>query len=393
MIKLKRAVITGIGIVSPIGIGRSYFWGNLLKGKSGMKPISVFRTFGSHPKEAGLIADADFYKHPEFKGGRYLDKSARFLLSAARLGLGDAGFSQKNKEYHNIDVVVASDWGYGESNFNFHRTVLTQGPNQISPMEFPNTVANAPASQVSIRLGLAGLNATISRGFTSGIDAMGYALNMLRNHKRKSILVAAVESLSAELYTFFYSTRWLPKSALSIDNVRLGEGSCAFLLEEAASAVKRGRNIISEVMGYGFSFGKNKESIKKSIVLALADARIKPDEIGYISSSINGGPGDMQEEEAIKEIFNHANKDITISSIKFNIGEGLGFSAAAQIASASLFLSNNRIPLEIKPKKRSGGSIGLSNYDKPIRKKTDLALVNSFGLDGNNACLVLRKAF
>jgi len=386
----NKIVITGMGVVSPIGIGRREFWNNLIKGKSGIRRITNFKPFGGYSKNGGVVSDFNFNKYLHGKGLKYLDKSAKFLLTAAGMGLKEVGFdSTKAYNYHGIDVAVGSDWGYAESNFSFHKTVLMVGPNEVSPMDFPNTIISSPGSHISLRYGLTGLNATLSRSFCSGVDAIGYAVNMIKNYKRKMVLVAAVENLCGELYTAFYTTRWLSKSKNDTKNINLGEGACVLMLEDERSAKKRKARVYANILGYGFSFGSTKEAIKQAINSALEDAKISAKHIDYICASFNGGPRDKQENESINEIFVLPDVPI-VSSIKFSLGEGFGAVSAFQVASASLSLKKGVLPLVTRFKNKN--RIRVFNNGKAVKKKIGFALVNSFGLDGNNSCLVLKKA-
>jgi 3-oxoacyl-[acyl-carrier-protein] synthase II len=386
----SKVVITGMGIVSPIGIGRSEFWNNLTNGKSGIRRITNFKPFGGYNKNGGVVTGVDFERYLHGKGLKYLDRTAKLLLAASIMGLKEVGFdSSKAHNNHEIDVAVGSDWGYAESNFSFHKTVLMDGPSQVSPMDFPNTIISSPGSQISLRYGLTGLNATLSRSFSSGIDAVGYAVNMIKNYKRKMVLVAAVENLCAELYTAFYTTRWLTNLKDDTKNINLGEGACALMLEDEKAAKKRKARIYASILGYGFSFGSTKEAMKQAINTALEDARVPAKHIDYICANFNGGPRDKQENGSINDIFSGC-RITAVSGIKFNLGEGFGVASAFQVASSSLSLQKGVLPSVVNFK--NTGRSSFLNKGMAIKKKISFALVNSFGLDGNNACLVLEQS-
>lgn len=397
----RKVVITGIGIVSAIGIGKEKFCNSLTNGISGIRPIALFKPFDRYHNFAYEIVGLDFARYLGSKGLRYLDRSTRFLLIAAKLALKDSRVEIAiNKS--DMGVVIGTDWGNLESNFYFHNLVLTKGPKEVNPMDFPPTITNYPASQLSIRYDLRGLNTTISRGFTSSIDAIGYATNMIKNHQIKMILAGGVENLSIELYTLFYKKRWLARvikdmktSCKPFDKTRnglvLGEGACVLILEDMESVYKRNGNILAEVIGYGFYFGDDKEAIKKSIYLALQDAKLGPADIDYICANANGSiKKDKEELKAIIEIFGNFDRPI-INSIKSMVGECFGATGAMQVSSTCLSLSKGIIPPTLNFQKYDDKLRKINIYTTKVKRKIDIAMVNSFGLDGNNACLILKK--
>ncbi len=377
----RRVVVTGMGIVSAIGVGRKKFWSNVLKGACGIKRISIFRPFSRDYNFAYGIRDSDCRKYLGQERIGLPERSTKFLLIAAKLALKDIKFNFHDTNNSDIGVVIGTDWGYLESNFRFHNLVLTKGPNEVNPIDFPPTIANYPASQVSIRYGLSGLNATIARGFVSGIDAIGYAINMIQKYGVKNILTGAVESLSKEYYALFYKTGWLKnfKKGKQKEGIVLGEGACVLVLEEMQSARRRNADILAEVVGYGFSFGDNKKAMRRSMLSALGDAKLKPENIDYVSINANGHVRkDRDEVKVMDEMFGNKHKPI-MGAIKPMTGECLGVSGVMQAAASCLSMSE--------------GVIAPNIFNRKIKKKINIAMINSFGLDGNNSCLILKKPF
>ncbi|MEW6101546.1 MAG: beta-ketoacyl-[acyl-carrier-protein] synthase family protein [Candidatus Omnitrophota bacterium] len=392
----KRSVITGIGVVSSVGIGKEQFWTSILKGVSGINKISLFKPFDRDYKFAGEIRGVDFASFLGEKGLKRLDRSTKFLLIASKLAMADAQIYPGQKDDASTGVVVGTDWGNIESNCHFHNLVLTKGPNEVNPMDFPSTITNSAASQISMRYGLTGLNTTISRGFVSAVDSLGYAKNAIQNYGLKRVLSGAVENLSIEFYSVFHKRKWLRKTRNILDKsesgVVLGEGACVLVLEDIKSALRRNINIFAEVAGYGFSFGDNPASLKKSISLALDDAGLSPQDIDYISANANGHKRkDSEEAKAIAEIFGGNKQFPIISTIKPYIGECFGATGAMQAAACCLSLSKGLIPPVFLSKTKNKGKVSRSPSFKGIKKKISIAMINSFSLDGNNACLILKR--
>jgi 3-oxoacyl-[acyl-carrier-protein] synthase II len=353
-------VVTGIGVVSCVGCGKNSFWKNLKAGRSGIKTIKLFKPFDQRCCIAGEISNFDFKRELGQKGLAFLDRSTKFLMVAAKQAL-----KESQVQGPEIGVVVGTDWANLERNFRFYDLILTKGPRAVSPMDFPGTLTNFAAGRVGIRYGLTGLNATLSRGFASGLDAIGYAMHMIKQKQAKKILAGSVENLSIELYTFFYKNSWLRKgknNSRGSRGVVLGEGASMVVLEEKNSAIRRGAPLLAEVKGYGFSSGESKESMEKCMRLALEDARVKPDDIDLIFLNANGSKQDEKETVGIHEIFGKTGPPY-LSAIKFLTGECFGATGGLQVVSACLSL----------------------------KKKINMAMVNSFGLDGNNSSLILKR--
>lgn len=395
-------MITAAGVVSPFGVGTKAFWDGLCEGRTAVKRISIFEPFDKHCCFAAEVKTIDWPRYLGERGWKRLDRSTRFLAIASELALKNINFNFKNADNPDMGVVIGTEWGYVESNFHFFNTIITKGPKQVNPMDFPYTIANSPASQMSLRYRLSGLNATIARGFSSGADAIGYAFHMIKTYDANKILTGATENLSIEYYTIFNKTGWLLKHPVSqkpfcrpFDSERngiiLGEGACAFVLEELKSAQKRNACIAAELLGYGFSFGNNEEALKRSMILALEDAKIKPADIEYICASANGSiTKDRDEAEAIAELFEPGRLPL-VSSIKAVVGECVSLTPALQIVCACMSMSKGLVTPTVNFQKGDSSSKKLNISSRPVKKKINIAMVNAFGLDGNNACLIIRK--
>ncbi|MFH1354986.1 MAG: beta-ketoacyl synthase N-terminal-like domain-containing protein, partial [Candidatus Omnitrophota bacterium] len=242
----------------------------------------------------------------------------------------------------------------------------------------------------------------VARGFVSGLDAVGYARNIINKYKIRRILTGGVENLSIEAYTVFYKLGWLRKGRNQNINksyrlfdtnnkgIIFGEGACVLVLEDLRYVDRKKANILSEVIGYGFTFGDSKEMIARSMHLALEDAGLEPGDIDYICANSNGSKKDIEELEAIREIF-PGSKMPVVSSIKFSVGESLGAVCAMQVASTSLSISKGLIPPTVNFKNSNNKFQDMAISNCTIKRKIGAAMVNSFGLDGNNTCIILKK--
>ncbi len=357
-----RVVVTGIGVVSSIGIGKDEFWKGLKEGRSGIKPVTLFDTSTTNSKLAGEISD---FK-PELilgeKGLRNLDRTTKLALCAAKLALDDGKFEVSDSNSDNVGVVLGSTMGSVWSISEFDKEALRNGPRAVNPALFPNTVINSPASQISIRFGIKGFNTTISTGFSSALDALDYAKNFILLGRAKVVLVGGVEELCEQTFKGFYKTGFLSGSRdatrelmAPFDRRRngavLGEGSSMFILEELDHARDRGAKIYGELKGSSsffngrsyYRYDLKAEAMKRAISGAIEEAGILANEIDYVSSSANSTlDGDVSEVRALQASI--SGRKIIASSIKSMIGESYSAGAAFQLASSFLTLQENVIP-------------------------------------------------
>jgi len=360
---MKKAVITGIGIVSPIGIGRDEYWHSLVQGKTGFSPVSLFDTSALNVHRAGEIGDFDPVPLLGKKGLRTLDRSTKLVSVAAKFSLDDAGLEITEENTYSTGVSIGTTFGSLRSIAEFDRQGLVEGPRYVNPSHFPNTVINSPASQVSIRFKVKGFNTTISTGFCAGLDAISYAVDFIRLGRADVVLAGGVEELCEETFLGFYKLGCLsgmdgteplcrPFDARR-NGAILSEGAAVLILEEENHARQRGRDIYATVAGCGNSFDTKAEmdfshkgiGLQKAINLALKEAFLAPEQIEYIASCANSTRGlDRLETSAIKDVFGKYAYDIPVSSIKSMIGETFSASGALSLAASAGCLHRGIIP-------------------------------------------------
>lgn len=409
----KRIVVTGAGVLASNGIGKEAFWDSLREGKSGIIPVTLFDTYALRTKLAGEISDFNPEAILGTKGLRNLDRSTKLALAASKLALDDAGImaplSEEDTDAFGVSLgsTLGSVWSISE----FDKEGLRDGPRSVNPALFPNTVINSPASQISIRFNIQGFNSTISTGFSAGLDAIYYAMNMIGLYGYKAVLAGAVEELCEQTYKGFYKIGHLAgsregKAEINCpfdrrrNGIVFGEGSAIFMLEELEHAKKRRAHIYAELLGYGTSFDPKSRNIcnpkaggaVKSIRACLADAGLAAGDIGYICATADSTLDcDAMETNAIKEVFGSDARRTPVSSMKSMIGETFSASGAMGLAGCLGALERRFVPPTI-------------NYKEPDRRcdldyvpgssrelDADNMLIDAFSPTGSNSALAIGR--
>ena len=359
----NKVVITGLGVISTIGKGRDAFWQALTHGEKGFRPITLFDTAPYAVKLAGEITGFDPMEYLGKKGLRELDRSARLACSAAKLALDDSRLEVTDVNTGAIGVSLGSTFGSLHSISQFDRSGLIEGPRLVNPSHFPNTVINAPASQISIRFNIKGFNTTISTGFCAGLDAVSYAADFIRQGRADVVLAGGVEELCEETFLLFHTLGYLsgmsggePVSRpfdAARDGFVLSEGAAMLVLEDEQHAVNRGAEILAVVLGAGNSFDPGSDSsfdhagkgLKTAIELALEDAQSRPKDLEYVCACANGTKGlDRMETRALKEVLGDHAFQVPVSAIKSMIGESFSASGALAVSAAVGAIRKGFIP-------------------------------------------------
>ncbi len=401
----RDIVVTGIGVISPLGIGREAFWKGLEEGRSGFKEISIFDTSEFSVHVGGEVSDFDPESYIGKKDLRILDRSTKLVTSAARLATDDAGLDISDDNTHYTGVSVGTTFGSLHSIAQFDLTGLREGPRFVNPSLFPNTVINSPASQVSIRFGIKGFNTTVSTGFCASLDAVIYAADFIRLKRAEAVLAGGVEELCEETFRGFHTLGFLsgadgsPPLCCPFDARRngiiLSEGAAILILESRAHALRRGATVLARISGYGNSFdpaGSTGRGLCKAIELALGEASLDPGEIDYISASANSTQKlDRMETEVLKKVFGRDAYTIPVSSIKSMVGETFSASGALSLSAAVGALNNGFLPPTVNYSERDPGCdldyVPNEARQKEIRK----ALVISSDPYGSNTAVVIEK--
>ena len=406
----KNVVITGIGILSPIGIGRDIYWDGLFKGKTGFKTISLFDKTPFNVHVAGEITDFDPTLLLGKKGLRTLDRSTRLLISAVKLSLDDANLQITDENTNSVGVSVGTTFGSLHSISQFDREGLIEGPRYVNPSHFPNTVINSPASQVSIRFKIKGFNTTISTGFCASLDAVYYAADFIKLNRANVVLAGGVEELCEETFLGFHNLECLSgvngsepiccPFDLRRNGTILSEGSSVLVLEDSDHALNRGAEILAQIRGYANSFDPEADrsfnhkgkGLKNAISIALQDASLNPEDIDYISSCANSTKGlDRLETKVIKEVFGKNAYKIPVSSIKSMVGESFSASGALSLAAAVGAIKNGIVPPTVNYREKDPDCDLDYVPNKSRNQQVNNALIISSDPYGQNAAIVLGK--
>lgn len=358
----KRVVVTGIGVLSSIAIGKDAYWRSLASGKQGYRSITLFDTSSLKVKIAGEIPDFDPKEILGKKGLIDLDRSTTLLLSAFKFALEDAGIGSDNINSSITGISVGTTFGSINSLSEFDRQSLEEGPHFVNPSRFPNTVINSPASRAAIRYVVKGPNATISTGYCAALDAVDYALNTINCGRARRMIVGSVEEMCIQTFLGFYQLGYLSgldgKEPLScpFDKRRNGiifsEGASALMLEDLELALERKANIYAEVLGIGSNFepfrlhkfNPARHGITESMKLAISNAELKPENIDCIFANANSTQmTDFVETKAIKEVFEYS-YEIPITAIKSMVGESFSASGGLSTVAAIGSIATNVIP-------------------------------------------------
>jgi 3-oxoacyl-[acyl-carrier-protein] synthase II len=401
-----RVVITGLGIVSSMGVGREMFWENCLHGISGIKPIRGFDVSSYHSRLGGQLPEVDFKAFIKPANLRRMDRIGKIVVSAVRLAIDDSALNLKEEDSSRIGISIGTGLGSSDTVDQFFRSLLKDGPVGAAPLLFQTAVPNAITSHCAIEYGVKGVNITFSHKESSTEMAMTFAYHLLREGKADVILTGGGDELSEPLYHVYSMLGVLSpgkrKSAEGMkpfdqdrNGIVLGEGSGILVLETLEHAKKRGAKIYAEMAGVGLSGstdGLLRYDLKgDSIARAMSLAAGEPQTVDYISAAANSTPGlDRSETLAIKKVFGERIKQISVSSLKSMLGEFDG-SGGIRACSVALSLYHGMIP----------PTIGTENLDPQCdlnvvlgqseKKEIRSALLNGCSNGGSNISHWLRR--
>jgi len=394
-----RVVVTGAGVISPIGAGIDAFGEALWSGASGIAASTRF------PGSA-ISEFTDFNPTPWLgnKGVRVLDRGTRLLCVAAQMALSTTCLLQEaaGDGDAELGLVCGTLFGGIHSIATFDWSGLTEGPSFVSPMEFPNTVINAPAGQAAIKHKLRGVNSTICAGLASGLYAIQYAAEFLRFGRARYLMAGGMEEVCDEAALGFRKlgiespTGVARPFGTDRDGAAAGEGSALWMLETEETARARGVNPWFEICGFGTAHDAHEimgyqargEGATAAVEQALAETGITADEIGCIVAGANGSrTGDAMEARALRNVFGARLEMIPVSAPKAAIGEAMGASGAFCAVTAGLALQRQEAP-PTAGFTTTDSALQLSSKPQPFQG--EYALIDAFSCDGNNAALVIR---
>lgn len=413
----RRVVITGMGAVTPCGIGVNKFWNSLLEGKSGVSLIEAIDTEKHKVKIAAEIKDADFNPedYMDSKDAKRMDRFTQFAMVAADEAIADSGIDEANIDPYRIGVMVSSAAGGFKTFEKNHMAMIEKGPTKGSPFTVPMLIVDMASGRVSMKHGYKGVNKAVVSACATGSHSIGDSFRTIQYGDADVMVAGGCEATITTLgIGAFTAARTLSqrndapeKASRPYDKDRdgfvMGEGAGVLILEEYEHAKKRGAKIYAEIVGYGQSADahdmvapdpEGKGAIK-SMELALADAGLKPEDIDYINPhGTSTGLGDVAESMAIAEIFGdkEQNKNLVVSSTKSMHGHMLGATGAVEGIVCVKAITDSKVPPTINLDNQDEHVANLDYVPHKARdKKVRAALSNSFGFGGHNATLVFKE--
>lgn len=409
----RRVVITGIGVVSPVGIGKDAFWNSLLEGKSGVSTITAFDPSDFPVKIAGEVKDFDAEKYVgDKKTVRHMARNVQFAVAAARMAVEDAALDMEKEDAERVGTIIGTGIGGITTMEETVKRIETRGPAKVNPFAVPMMIANMASGQVSISFGLQGPVLADVTACASGNNAIGRATRTIQWGDADVMLAGGTEAAVAETPMAGFaamkalsSRECAPEEASCPfderrDGFVLGEGSGVLVLEELEHAKKRGAHIYAEVIGYGTNGDAyhitaprpGGELAARCMKKAIDDAGITPEDIDYINAhGTSTGLNDKNETKAIKEILGKHAYEIVVNSTKSMTGHLLGAAGAIEAIVCVLSIQNNKVHQTLNLKTPDPECDLDYVQGAPRDVKVDVAMSNAFGFGGHNAVVLLRR--
>ena len=407
----RRVVVTGLGLVTPLGTGVEKTWKAICAGESGIGRITRFDPTGYDAQIAGEVKDFDPAQFIEKKEIKKMDAFIHYAVGAAQLAVDDAGLKISPEEATKVGVYIGSGIGGLGSIEHYHDVLKAKGPGRVSPFFIPMTIINLASGQVAIRIGAKGPNSCAVTACATGNHCIGDAYRLIQRGDADVMVAGGAEAAVTPLgVAGFAAAKALsfrndePTKAsrpfdMDRDGFVLGEGAGVVVIEELEHALRRGVRIYGEIIGYGMNSDayhitappEEGEGAVRCMELALKDAGINRDQIGYINAHGTSTMADAIETRAIKRVFGEQAFRIPVSSTKSMTGHLLGAAGGIEAVFSLLALFHGILPptVNLDNPDPACDLDYVPNKARPAPIKT--ALSNSFGFGGVNACLIFKK--
>jgi len=410
----KRIVITGLGAVTPLGIGVETYWEGLLSGASGVGPITLFDPERFDVKIAAEVKGFEPGSFMEKGEARKMDRFAQFGVAAAKLALEDAKFSINEQNAERVGVLVGSGIGGLASLEEQMRNLIEKGPNRVSPFLIPMMIADMATGQISILTGAKGPGSTVVTACATGANAIGDSLEILRRGQADVMIAGGTEAAVTQTAVAGFGNMKAmtskfndcpEKASRPFDAERsgfvIGEGAGVVILETLEHAEKRGApHIYAEMVGYAMTSdayhitqpAPDGKGVVRAITGALVDAGVQPEEVGYINAHGTSTPmNDKAETSALKVAFGDHARKLAISSTKSMTGHLLGAAGAIEAIAAALAIDREILPPTTNYQ-TPDPDCDLDYIPNQARKaRVEIAVSNNSGFGGHNAVIVLRR--
>ncbi len=410
----RRVVVTGMGAVTPFGVGVKTLWDNLLAGNSGIS-LTDGLSEGHTVLISGQVKDFDPEQYINPKDAKRMDRYTQFAMVAADEAIADAKLEGVDVDPYKIGVIVSSAAGGFRTLEKSHKSILDKGPTKCSPFTIPMMIADMASGRISMKYGFKGVNKAVLSACATGTHSIGDAFRAIQYGDADIVVAGGCEATICDIgIGAFTAAKTLSKrndapekASRPYDKDRDGfimaEGAGVLVLEEYETAKKRGAHIYAEVVGYGQSADAydmvapcpEGKGATKSMEFALQDAGMKPEDIQYINThGTSTGLGDIAESKAVEKLFGDKehNKNLYVSSTKSMHGHMLGATGAVESIACIETINNGIVPPTINLDNQDE-EVGNLNYVPHKAQKAEIhaALTNSFGFGGHNATLIFKE--
>ncbi len=411
----RRVVITGMGAVTPFGVGVDTFWNSIIAGKSGISLTEAMDTTKHTVKISGECKTFDPEKYIDPKDAKKMDRFTQFAVVAADEAIKDAKLEEVDIDPYRIGVMVSSAAGGFKTFEKNHKAILEKGPTKCSPFTIPMMIVDMPSGRISMKYGYKGVNKAVVSACATGSHSIGDAFRTIQYGDADIMIAGGCEATICDVgIGAFSAARTLSKrndepekASRPYDKDRDGfimsEGAGVLVLEEYEMAKKRGAHIYAEIVGYGQSADAydmvapcpEGNGATKAMELALSDAGLKPQDVQYINThGTSTGLGDIAESQAVARVFGDltTNKNLYVSSTKSMHGHMLGATGAVEGIACIKTINENIVPPTINLDNQDERVANL-NYvpHKAQKAEVHAALSNSFGFGGHNASLIFKE--
>ena len=411
----RRVVITGLGAVTPFGVGVEKFWESLKAGKSGISTSESIDISKHVVKISGEVKDFHPEEYMEPKAAKKMDRFIQFAMVAADEAIKDSKLDVEKEDPYRVGVIVSSAAGGFKTFEENHIRIIEKGPNKCSPFTVPMMIVNMPSGNISMKYGFKGLNKVVVSACATGSHSIGDAFRSIQYGDADVMVAGGSEATICDVGVgAFSAARTLSKrndepqrASRPYDKDRDGfvmaEGAGVLILEEYEHAKKRGAHIYAEIVGYGQTAdaydivapAPDGQGAIHSMQFALNDAGMKPSEVQYINThGTSTGLGDKAESHAVAEVFGDrkTNPDLFVTSTKSMHGHMLGATGAAEAIACIKAINDNIVPPTINLDNQDEEVADLNYVPyKAVKAEVHAALSNSFGFGGHNATLVFKE--
>lgn len=408
---MKRVVITGVGVVSPLGLDIRKFWDSIKEGKSAIDYVSSIDVTDLPTKVAAEIKNFDPLDFMNRKEIRKASRFMQFAIAASQMAIENSKLDVEKVDKYEMGVIVGSGIGGVEVIEKQYDILCKRGPSRITPFSIPMIIPNMASSEIAIRYGAKGYNECVISACATGTNAIGNAFKIIRNGEAKVMITGGAEAVITPLvFSGFCAMRAMSKSNnpsnasrpfdAERDGFVMGEGAGILVLEELEHAIRREANILGEIVGYGCTNdaydivapNPEGEGAARCMLKAIQNSKISIQDIGYINAhGTSTVYNDKMETLAIKKTFGEQAKSIPISSTKSMTGHLLGASGAIEAIITALALKDGFLPSTINYNTKDSECD--LDYVPNVGRSVDInfALSNSFGFGGHNSTLVFKK--